>query len=58
VAVLVVGFLLGGVVGVGTVLYAVLIGPTVQLFLPLFTVPLAAPVDRGAARPAAEPCCE
>ena len=58
VTVLVVGFLLGGVVGVGTVLYAVLIGPTVQLFLPLFTVPLAAPVDRGAARSAAEPCCE
>jgi len=54
VTVLVVGFLLGGVVGVGTVLYAVLIGPTVQLFLPLFTVPLQAPADRtDAAAPAA-----
>ncbi|WP_406831479.1 hypothetical protein ABEG17_01460 [Pedococcus sp. KACC 23699] len=48
VTVLVVGFALGGVVGIGTVLYAVLIGPTVQLFLPLFTVPLEAPADRRA----------
>lgn len=39
-SVLAVGWLLGGVVGVGTVLYAVLIGPLVQLFLPLLTVPL------------------
>ena len=30
-----VGFVLGGTVGVGTVLYAVAIGPLVQLFLPL-----------------------
>jgi uncharacterized membrane protein YczE len=36
--VLVVGWLMGGVVGLGTVLYAVLIGPIVQLFLPLLTV--------------------
>jgi uncharacterized membrane protein YczE len=48
VTVLVVGFALGGVVGIGTVLYAVLIGPTVQLFLSLFTVPLEAPADRSA----------
>jgi uncharacterized membrane protein YczE len=41
VTVLVVGWLLGGVVGLGTVLYAVLIGPVVQVFLPIFTVPLA-----------------
>jgi uncharacterized membrane protein YczE len=33
------GWLLGGVFGVGTVLYALAIGPLVQLFLPLFTVP-------------------
>lgn len=32
--VLAVGFALGGTVGVGTVLYAVTIGPLVQLFLP------------------------
>ncbi|GAA2738498.1 membrane protein [Pedococcus aerophilus] len=44
--VLLIGFALGGVVGVGTVLYAVLIGPTVQLFLPLFTVPIEAPTPR------------
>ena len=37
------GWLLGGVVGVGTVLYALLIGPLVQLFLPMFTVRLEAP---------------
>jgi len=36
VAVLVVGFVLGGTVGVGTVLYAVTIGPLVQAFLPFF----------------------
>ena len=41
--VLVVGWLLGGVVGFGTVLYAVLIGPVVQVFLPIFTVPLPVP---------------
>ena len=33
-SVLVTGFLLGGTVGVGTVLYAVLIGPLMQAFLP------------------------
>ena len=38
VTVLAVGWLLGGVVGVGTVLYALLIGPIVQFFLPLLTV--------------------
>jgi uncharacterized membrane protein YczE len=38
--VLAVGFALGGTVGVGTILYAVLIGPAVQVFLPLLTVPL------------------
>ena len=39
------GWLLGGVVGVGTVLYALLIGPLVQFFLPLLTVPLEAPAS-------------
>lgn len=38
-----VGWLLGGIVGVGTVLYALLIGPSVQLFLPLVTVRLDHP---------------
>jgi uncharacterized membrane protein YczE len=41
--VLVVGFALGGTVGLGTVFYALAIGPTVQLFLPLVQVRLAAP---------------
>lgn len=43
VTVLVVGWLMGGVVGLGTILYAVLIGPVVQVFLPIFTVPLDSP---------------
>ncbi len=33
------GWLLGGSVGVGTVVYALAIGPLVQLLLPLFAVP-------------------
>jgi len=37
-SVLGVGFLLGGTVGIGTVAYALAIGPLVQLFLPLCTV--------------------
>jgi uncharacterized membrane protein YczE len=36
-----VGFLLGGVVGIGTVVYALAIGPLVQLMLPWFIVRLA-----------------
>ncbi|MVO87358.1 hypothetical protein GPA10_21975 [Streptomyces sp. p1417] len=39
VVVVVTGFLLGGTVGVGTVLYALAIGPLAQLFLRLFAVP-------------------
>jgi uncharacterized membrane protein YczE len=40
VAVLVVGWFLGGTVGIGTILYAVAIGPLVHFFLPICTVPL------------------
>ncbi|MDQ6686951.1 MAG: hypothetical protein M3Z50_04945 [Actinomycetota bacterium] len=40
VSVVVAGWLLGGVVGLGTVLYAVSIGPLVQLMLPWCTVAL------------------
>jgi uncharacterized membrane protein YczE len=40
VSVVAVGWVLGGVVGVGTVLYAVAIGPLVQLMLPRFIVDL------------------
>lgn len=39
VAVVVTGFALGGTVGVGTVLYALSIGPLAQLFLRVFAVP-------------------
>ncbi|WP_408641095.1 membrane protein YczE [Streptacidiphilus rugosus] len=49
VTVLTVGWLMGGQVGVGTVVYALAIGPLVQLFLPLFTVPHAN--DSSGARP-------
>ena len=49
-SVLAIGWMLGGVVGAGTVLYALAIGPLVQAFLPLFTVrdgkaPLTASVN-------------
>jgi uncharacterized membrane protein YczE len=37
-AVLAVGWALGGTVGVGTVLFAVAIGPLVHVFLPMFTI--------------------
>ncbi|MET0820113.1 MAG: hypothetical protein ABWY58_04040 [Aeromicrobium sp.] len=42
VSVLAIGFVLGGTVGVGTVLYAVTIGPIVQAFLPLVQVAVPA----------------
>lgn len=41
VAVVATGFALGGTVGVGTLLYAVSIGPLAQLFLKVFAVPAA-----------------
>lgn len=40
-AVVATGFVLGGTVGVGTVLYALAIGPLSQLFLRVFAVPTA-----------------
>ncbi|GAA4792947.1 membrane protein [Streptomyces ziwulingensis] len=41
VAVVATGFVLGGTVGVGTVLYALAIGPLAQMFLRMFAVPPA-----------------
>ncbi|RIV38356.1 membrane protein YczE [Micromonospora radicis] len=41
--VLAVGALLGGTLGVGTIAYALAIGPLAQLFLPIFDVPRPAP---------------
>jgi uncharacterized membrane protein YczE len=49
VAVLGLGWLLGGTVGVGTVLYALAIGPLVQAFLPFVQVQVPEP------EPAPEP---
>ena len=40
-AAIAVGWLLGGIVGVGTIVYALAIGPLVQLLLPIFIVDLA-----------------
>jgi uncharacterized membrane protein YczE len=51
VAVLLGGWALGGTVGLGTVVYALAIGPLVQTFLPAVTV--AAPLPAAAARPMA-----
>jgi uncharacterized membrane protein YczE len=39
-----VGFLLGGTVGLGTIAYALAIGPLAQLFIPAFTVHASRPV--------------
>lgn len=49
ITVLAIGWLLGGTVGVGTVLYALTIGPLVQAFLPLVQVRMPEP------EPAASP---
>jgi uncharacterized membrane protein YczE len=51
-----IGWAMGGTVGIGTVVYAVTIGPLVQFFLPLVTVRLH-PQERGgeAAAPDAVP---
>ena len=57
VGVLGIGWLLGGTVGVGTLLYAVAIGPVVHVLLPLLTVTRPAPpaaasgVEDAAERP-------
>jgi len=42
--VMVVGFALGGSVGVGTIVYALSIGPLLQLMIPTFKVPAPVPV--------------
>ncbi|MGM0385556.1 MAG: YczE/YyaS/YitT family protein [Actinomycetota bacterium] len=55
-----VGWLLGGVVGVGTVVFSLAVGPLVQFFLPWlvhthWSAPLSARAARSTARPAARP---
>ncbi|MEE6260688.1 membrane protein YczE [Plantactinospora sonchi] len=47
VTVLAVGWLLDGTVGIGTVVYALSIGPLVHLFIPMFTVPPTEPGRHG-----------
>ena len=47
----VLGFALGGIVGVGTVLYALLIGPVVQFFLPMLTVRVQSPRAESTGQP-------
>lgn len=47
VTVLAIGWLLGGNVGVGTLAFAVLIGPMVNLTIPLLRVPEVAPTSRS-----------
>lgn len=49
-SVLALGWLLGGTVGIGTIVYALAIGPLVQAFLPLF---LVTPLNRRAQDPVA-----
>lgn len=51
-AVLVCGWLLGGTVGIGTVVYALGIGPLAQIFVPMLAV------DRGRRQPHATPVSE
>ena len=46
VTVVVIGLLLGGTAGFGTVLYALAIGPVTQALLPTFVVPLTAEESR------------
>ena len=45
VAVLVIGVLLGGTFGIGTIIYALLMGPLVQVFLPRWTINTGRPED-------------
>jgi uncharacterized membrane protein YczE len=48
VAVLAIGWLMGGTVGIGTVLFAVAIGPLAHYFIPLLIVKEAAPPETRA----------
>ncbi|CAG7622743.1 YitT family protein [Leucobacter soli] len=46
--VLLIGWLLGGTVGFGTLFFVLAIGPLCQVFLPLFSIPLARDADPAA----------
>jgi uncharacterized membrane protein YczE len=45
VSVLIVGWLLGGTVGIGTAAYALAIGPLAHVFIPMFSIDGARPVE-------------
>src|SRR5271170_7927565 len=49
--VLVTGWILGGTVGVGTVVYALAIGPIAHLTIPRLRIPLGDPMPPGAGEP-------
>jgi uncharacterized membrane protein YczE len=51
VTVLAIGWVIGGTVGIGTVLYAVSIGPLAHFFIPLFSVPVPASAEPAPAEP-------
>ncbi|MEU2023371.1 hypothetical protein ABZ565_14560 [Streptomyces sp. NPDC016469] len=51
IAVVVTGFLLGGSLGVGTVLYALAIGPLAQVFLRVFAIPGEGAPSAGTSAP-------
>ena len=51
VTVLALGWLLGGTVGPGTIVYALAIGPLAQFFIPLFAVPEGTAPDSAAPPP-------
>jgi uncharacterized membrane protein YczE len=61
VTVLAIGWLLGGTVGIGTVVFALAIGPLAQIFLPIFALkPAVVPADESvvivvAGEPGGEP---
>jgi uncharacterized membrane protein YczE len=55
VTVVAIGWLLGGTLGLGTVLYAVAIGPLVQMLLPRLSLPVASPGGRPTVSPPAPP---
>lgn len=58
VAVVVTGFLLGGSLGVGTVAYALAIGPLAQLFLRVFAIPETGGTAEQAGTPETAPGAE
>ncbi|MEV5604169.1 hypothetical protein AB0L33_22245 [Streptomyces sp. NPDC052299] len=51
IAVVVTGFLLGGSLGIGTVLYALAIGPLAQVFLRVFAIPSESAPSAGTPAP-------